>query len=41
MNRAAREGNSTTIAPLVAEVRRVGAASTDAMRQYLEQDLGD
>jgi HPt (histidine-containing phosphotransfer) domain-containing protein len=41
MNRAAREGNSTTIAPLVAEVRRVGAASTDAVRQYLEQDLND
>jgi HPt (histidine-containing phosphotransfer) domain-containing protein len=41
MNRTAREGNNATTAPLVAEVRRVGATSTDAMRQYLEQDLGD
>ena len=40
MNRTAREGDNATTAPLVAEVRRVGAASTDAMRRYLEQDLG-
>jgi HPt (histidine-containing phosphotransfer) domain-containing protein len=40
MNRAAREGDNATTAPLVAEVRRVGAASTDAMRRYLEQNLG-
>jgi HPt (histidine-containing phosphotransfer) domain-containing protein len=41
MNRTAREGVNATTAPLVAEVWRVGAASTDAMRRYLEQDLGD
>lgn len=40
MNRTAREGDNATTAPLVAEVRRVGAASTDAMRRYLEQNLG-
>ena len=38
MNRAAREGDGATTAPLVTEVRRLGAESTDAMRRHMDRD---
>jgi len=40
MNRVAREGASGTAAPMVEEVQRLGADSTDAMRQHLDRDSG-
>ena len=40
MNRAARDGIAGNAAPLVAEVRRLGVDSAEAMRRHLDGILG-